>query len=207
MMDYQKVRVGHDRERDAYKRAMVHRAVLEAYSHCVTMHDLWGEERVRRFFGTKDDSALTLVECHGSGKNDGEAVINFSVLRHKQGPEFESVEFHVTPANVREVVKAGSGIIIMNACWAGKLSFADAFLSAGFSAYIAPAKTSDQWSGLQFITAFIGYLMYEVRDWGARKVDVREAFDMARRIDDFWDGAKGWQLFDSDGGAVNNCAR
>lgn len=42
--------------------------------------------------------------------------------------------------------------------------------------------------------------MYEVRDWGARKAPAREAFDMARRIDDYSDGAKGRLLFDRDGG-------
>ncbi len=196
MRDYQEVRIAHDRERSDYKTALTHRAIFEFYSQQVTLHDLWTEESVLEFFAAKTDSAVTLLECHGWGKTDADAVINLEVLRHKTGPEFEAIELRLTPANIRDVVKAGSGILINKACWSGKQVFADAFLSAGYGAYLAPERTSDSWSALQFLTAFIGYLKYEVRDADARNVSTREALDLARRLDHYPDGAAGWRLFE-----------
>jgi hypothetical protein len=137
-------------------------------------------------------AAVTLFQTHGWGETDEDAVINFPLFYQEN---WEVKEFHLTPAAIQEVVTTGNGILISTACWSGKQKYADAFLQAGFEHYIAPEKTSDWNSTIQFLAAFFGYMMYEERDWGARKVEVADAVEMARRIDDFWDGASGFRYF------------
>ena len=195
MQEQQLVRITYNEAQDTYKRAITYRAIFEYYGHRVSLHDLREEDRIRAFFSEPTDAAITLVNAHGWGKTEEKAVINFDIIRRKNEIEFEDDEFHITPKNIAGIVRAGSGILIMQACHSGKQVFADAFLNAGYGFYIAPKSTSDCWSSLQFITTFIGYLMWEVRDWGKIVVPVPEAVERARKIDDFWDGANGFRLF------------
>ena len=110
--------------------------------------------------------------------------------------EYESTEFRLTPQTLGEVVDHGAGIFLSTACWSGKSIFARVFLSAGYDAYIAPKKTSDIYSAFQFVAAFAGYLLHEVRDAAAYPISTRQAYQRASSLDDFEDGAAGFCLFD-----------
>jgi len=108
----------------------------------------------------------------------------------------------VTPTILTEMVDHGAGIFLNTACWSGKAAFAKAFLKAGYDCYIAPEKTSDSYSAFQFATAFAGNLLHEVRDWGAYSITTRQAFERAKALDDFWDGAAGFRIFERNDRAI-----
>jgi hypothetical protein len=112
--------------------------------------------------------------------------------------EYESAQFPLTPPRLAEVVDHGAGIFLATACWSGKLAFARVFLPAGYDCYIAPEKTSDIFSAFQFVAEFAGSLLHEVRDWGAYPVTTRQAYERAKRSDEFWDAAAGFRLFERD---------
>lgn len=196
-MDFNnKIRIATDRCLDTYQRAIAYRAMFEMYGQRVYLIELFTEENLQALFNdANDDSVLTMLVCHGWGKTDENAVINFELTKQISETEWNNYEFHMTPQNAHQIVKRGQGILISTACWSGKDSYADVFLKSGFDYYIAPTKTSDIYSAFQFVTAFFGYLLYEVRDWGTRKIEVPEAVEMARKIDDFWDGASGFRIW------------
>jgi hypothetical protein len=132
------------------------------------------------------------------GRGRAEAVINLEVQRAVDRVHYESAQFELTPARLAEVVDHGSGIFLSTACWSGKAAFARVLLAAGYDADIAPEKTSDIFSTFQFVAAFAGTLLHEVRDWGEYPVTTRLAYERARRSDDFWDGAAGFLLFEQE---------
>lgn len=197
-MDFgNKIRIAFDRCLDTYQRAIAYRAMFEMYGQRVYLIELITEEDLQALFNdANDDSVLTMLVCHGWGKTDENAVINFVLSKQVSETEWSEDEFHMTPQNVHQIVKRGQGILLSTACWSGKDSYADVFLRAGFDYYIAPTKTSDIFSAFQFVTAFIGYLLYEVRERKARKIEVPEAVEMARKLDDFWDGANAFKVWE-----------
>jgi hypothetical protein len=195
----QPMSIAYDLSPDSYRAAVGYRAVLEYYTHCVTQVQLDSEEKARSFFGHPPRSALTLLPCHGWGERESEAVLSLEVQRQVNRIEHEAAQLRLTPARLGEVVGPGAGIFLSLACWSGKRTFARAFLAAGYDAFLAPEKTSDVFSAFQFVAAFAGSLLHEVRDWGAYPISTRQAFERARRSDDYWDGAAGFRLFEREG--------
>jgi hypothetical protein len=174
-----------------------YRAMLEYFAFDLTTVLVDTEQKLKEAFLDDGDYALTVMICHGWGKMDENAVLNWEIRQAVNEVECETRELHLTPTNVTEYVCRGNGILLSTACWSGKQVWAAAFHQAGFSWYVAPEKTSDMFSAYQFIAAFLGYLMYEERDMSRRLVTVPEATELARRIDDFWDGANGFRAFGS----------
>jgi hypothetical protein len=192
----QPMTIAYDLSPDDYRAAIAYRAMLEYYSHNVALVSLDSEESARSFLGHPPRSALTLLMCHGWGETEADAVINLEVQRPVNRVEYEAAQFPLTPTKLAEVVDHGSGIFLSTACWSGKAAFARVFLEAGYDVYIAPEKTSDMFSAFQFVAAFAGSLLHEVRDWGAYPVTTRQAYERAKRSDEFWDGAAGFRLFE-----------
>ncbi len=201
MKDAQPVTIAHDLSPDSYRAAIAYRAMLEYYSHAVALVELYSEEKARSFFGFPPRSAMTILMCHGWGETEADAVINLTLQRQLNRVEYKTVEFHVTPTILAEMVDHGAGIFLNTACWSGKAPFARTFLKAGYDCYIGPEKTSDCYSAFQFVAAFAGNLLHEVRDWGPYPITTRQAFERAQRCDDFWDGAAGFRLFEQRDGA------
>jgi hypothetical protein len=195
----QPMSIAYDLSPDSYRAAIAYRAMLEFYTHSVALVELDGEEKARSFLGHPPRSSLTLLLCHGWGENEADAVIDLEVQRQVNRVEYESAQFPLTPTRLAEVVDHGAGIFLSCACWSGKPAFARVFLAAGYDSYIAPEKTSDMFSAFQFVAAFAGSLLHEVRDSGAYPITTRRAYERARRSDDYWDGAAGFRLFERDG--------
>ena len=183
---------------DCYRAAIAYRAMLEYYSHRVTLMELDSEENALSFFGRPPRCALTMLLCHGWGESDADATLSMDIKRQVNRVEYETVQLNLSPVRLAEVLGRGAGIFLSTACWSGKPAFARPLLAAGYDAYLAPEKTSDSFSQYQFVAAFVGTLLHEVRDWGAYQVSIRQAFDCARKSDDFWDGAAGFRLFEKD---------
>jgi hypothetical protein len=194
----QPMTIAYDLSPNSYRAAIAYRAMLEYYSHNVALMSLDSEEAARSFLGHPSRSALTVLMCHGWGQAEAEAVISLEVQRAVDRVQYESAQFKLTPARLAEVVDHGSGIFLLTACWSGKAAFARVFLAAGYDAYIAPEKTSDIFSAFQFVAAFAGTLLHEVRDRGEYPVTTRQAYQRARCSDDFWDGAAGFLLFEQE---------
>ena len=186
----------------SYQAAIAYRAMLEYYTHCVTLVELDSEEKALSFFGRPPHCALTILMCHGWGESEADAVLSLDVKRQVNRVEYETVQLNLSPARLSEVLGScsqaphGAGIFLNTACWSGKTAFAQPVLAAGYEAYIAPEKTADMFSQYQFVAAFVGTLLHEVRDWGAYPVSIRQAFERAKQSDDFWDGAAGFRLFE-----------
>lgn len=168
-------------------------AVLEAFGCRVFVEHILNKDELAAFFdSTTVKAQFTVILTHGWGRTDEEAVLNWPL--YNQDDE-TLIDFHMTPQNIGEIVKKGSGTLISSACWSGKEAFARGFLEAGFSHYIAPACSSDCSSALQFMTAFFGYLRYEERDYKPRTVEIAEAVELSRRIDDLPDGANSFRYY------------
>ena len=177
--------------------------VLEAFGCRVFVEHILTMDELAAFFSSPAvDAQFTVVFTHGWGKTDEEAVINWPLFDRQTSTVSD---FHMTPQNMREIVKKGAGALICAACWSGKEAFARGFFEAGFDHYIAPTRSSDCTSMLQFLTTFFGYLRYEERDYQPRKVGILEAVELSRRIDDLPDGASAWGCFGkiaTDGGQL-----
>jgi len=194
----QPVSIAYTLSPDSYRAAIAYRAMLEYYSHRVTLVQLDTEETALSFFNRPPPAALTLLLCHGWGESEADAVLSLDVQRQINRVEYQTLQMNLTPARWGEIVGQGIGIFLNTACWSGKLAFARPVLAAGYEAYVAPEKTSDGCSQYQFVAAFVGTLLHEARDWGAYPVSTRQAFERASRADDFWDGAAGFRLFEKD---------
>jgi hypothetical protein len=194
----QPMTIAYDLSADSYRAAITYRAMLEYYSHNVALVRLDSEESVRSFLGFPPRSALTILMCHGWGKTEVDAVISIEITRPVDRVRHERFQLDLSPTRLAELVDHGAGIFLNTACWSGKDAFARVFLKAGYDAYIAPEKTSDSFSGFQFAATFAGTLLHEVRDWGPYPVTTRQAYERARRSDDFWDGAGGFLLFEKN---------
>ncbi len=194
----QPMTIAYDLSPDSFQAAIAYRAMLEYYSHHVSLVRLDNEEKALAFLGQPPRSALTLLSCHGWGESESDAVLSLEVQRPVNRVEYEAAQLTLTPGRLAEVLGRGTGIFLSMACWSGKPAFARVFLAAGYDAYLAPEKTSDNLSAFEFVAVFAGTLLHEERDWGAYPVSTRQAFERARRIDDFWDGAAGFRLFEKD---------
>lgn len=185
------VRIGIARDYSSNPAALP--AVIEALGCRVYIEHIHTMDELVAFFSTPAvDAQFTVVHTHGWGKTDEEAVINWPLFDQQN---WTVSDLHLTPQNIGEIVKKGKGTLIMTACCSGKEAFAKGFFEAGYDHYIAPITSSDFSSMLQFLTAFFGYLVYEERDYKPRNVEIAEAVELSRRIDDFPDGANGWRYF------------
>jgi hypothetical protein len=198
LQDCQPMSIAYTLSPDCYRAAIAYRAMLEYYSHCVTLIELHSEEKALSFFARPPVSALTVLMCHGWGESDADAVLSLDVAHQKNRVEYERVQMNLSPGRLGEMLGHGAGIFLNTACWSGKAAFARPLLAAGYDAYIAPEKTSDSFSQYQFVATFIGTSLHEVRDWGPYPVSIRQAFERAQKSDDFWDGAAGFRLFEKE---------
>lgn len=193
------VRVGIARDYSGNPPALP--AVLEAFGCRVFVEHITNKDELAGFFADPAvDAQFTVILTHGWGKTDEEAVINWPLFDQET---WTVSDLHMTPHNMGEIVKRGTGTLISSACRSGKAAFAHGFLRAGFEHYVAPACSSDCSSALQFMTALFGYLRYEERDYMPRAIGIAEAVELARRIDDLPDGASCFRHFDRKTGAVH----
>ena len=191
----EKARIMYNNGRDALHQLQGYRGMLDYYALDTSVVRVEVEDKLKRALLDDAEYAITLLLCHGWGRTDDEAVISWTIQRQVNEIEWEPAELHLTKENIADFVTTGNGILVNLACWSAKVVWADTFLNAGFHWYIAPEKTSDMFSAYQFVGAFLGYLVYEERDSGKRVVSVPEAVEMARKIDDFCDGAAGFRVY------------
>lgn len=190
------VRIITDRTWERYGVGKSIEAITQAFCMNTTLIRADTEEALKSHGScSQPDIELTVLSCHGFPQKNGPVVLNWTVGRPLNHIEWEDVELRISGQDVGKYFTRGSGALLNLACWSGREEFAQAFLNAGYDAYIAPEKTSDCFSAYQFYTAFLGYAVYEQRDEKPQKLSFEECVERARKIDDFWDGANGYRIF------------
>jgi hypothetical protein len=166
--------------------------VLQGFGLRVFTEHIATEDDFRRFWNEPAVQAqVTVIACQGWGETAEEAVMNWPLLDAHGEPK----DFALTPQNIHQTVGSGSGLLLSLSSWSGKRAFADGFFRAGFEHYVAPYSTSDAISSLQFATNLFSFLLWESRDYQPQALEVAEAVNRAREIDNYFDGAHGFRYF------------
>ena len=123
-----------------------------------------------------------------------------------EGWDFIAVE--LTPKRIAEYVQNRDGTLLSTACGSGRKPLAEAFLNAGYCAYIAPISLEDSEehedvdldSSLVFFITFFYYLMAGVeRDYSTTTYTEQEAAEKAAQVDpDFILGTKCFRRFTTE---------
>jgi hypothetical protein len=168
-------------------------AVLQQFGLRTFIEQINTEADLRAFWSEPAVAAqATVIDGQGWDQTPEEAALNWPVLDVRTH-QFSS--FALRPQQMNSVVQRGSGILLSLVPYSGKRVWADGFFRAGFEHYVAPYAACNAASALQFATQFFGYLLWEQRDSQPQRLEVAEAADRARRVDEFADGAHGFRYF------------
>lgn len=170
--------------------------VLENFGLRVYFYHLVQKQHVISFLAQQFPSSDYVVLCgHGSGSDD-DMSINFQVVDQVDGqfdnPEgWHSLTFGLTPANATQYIQHAQGTFISTACGSGRAPFAQAFLAAGYRAYIAPTSYYDGDATILFVLGFFYHLLAASRDYAERVYTDKEASERAAALDvDFQFGTR-----------------
>jgi hypothetical protein len=168
------------------------RTMLEAMRLRVRYVRLVQRRQVASFFSDPETrSAWTILMAHGD-ELDGDRVIGLELVDNpsddpKAVTGWEQVRHHLSPAVIADEVKGRSGVLISWACGGGDAALADAFLRAGYQAYVGTAGGYyDSSSSFLFLTGLFHFLMAEDRDEDPRSFLLAEAVERAAALDADW---------------------
>ena len=188
------------------------RTFLEGQELHVQFYNLVQKRDVLKFFA--GDFPLTryaVICCHGSEVADTGKQMSFEVVHQKKdnyenAEGWERITFSLTPANIVQHVQGKGRTFISLACGSGHQDFADAFLKAGCSAFIAPQSAYvDTSAGLLFTAGFFYFLMAEARDYERIVYSEAEAVQRASLIDpDYTYGTRPFRCYTSDAVSLEN---
>lgn len=193
------IRIIADHSWERYRVARSFESIAQAFCMNTTLIRATTEDELKRHGSAhSDEYQMTVLTCHGGPDEKQDIGLDWTVARHVKDTEWTHDTLRLTPATIGEYFAHGAGTLLCVACWSGTSELARAFLDAGYEAYIAPAKTSDCFSGLQFYAVLLGYLVYEERDYRPERLSIAACVQKARKIDDLWDGANGFAIFERD---------
>ena len=170
------------------EHAIALRAILETFRIRVDFYRLVQKPQINSFFqGTP--YPYTIIMCHGRGKTNDDMHLALEVVEQEQ-EEYDRTDgwnattVKVTPGWIREHINNRQGTLISTACGSGREQLANAFLQAGYAAYIAPITTNyDANAGLIFVSNFFYFLISEDRDYAPNIYSESEAFEQSASID------------------------
>lgn len=169
------------------------RAVLESFRLRVRFHRFVRRRNVVEFFGDSPGGCeYTVLVCHGMGDAE-EPKIRFEVVDQAEGkmdaPEgWEDAPFDLTPSTITKVVAGARGTLVSVACGSGRKPLAEAFLAAGYEAYVAPVEEYyDGDSAVLFVAGFFYHLLAEDRDYAPMSYTAREATERAAAMDEHFE--------------------
>ena len=146
------------------------RAVLEAFSLRVHLYDLVQKRNALEVLaGDLPGAEYVILCCHGSGTLDGVPRLRLEVIDQADGDYdqaggWEQAEIELTPANIPDHFRGQGRTLICIGCGSGQEAFAQAFLRAGFRAYIAPRGSGTHTNAtLLFIAGFFYHLLAATR--------------------------------------------
>lgn len=176
------------------------RGWLESLRVRVHFYRLTQTRQVLDFFANRAaEHAWTVLVTHGTGQ-----AIQFRVA-HQEHDDWDAVEgweernVDLTPAFVASTVK-GSGVLLSLACGGGTQELADAFLDAGYDAYVGmETPYADMDSSLLFMMGVFYFLLAEDRDFAPTGHDLAASVAAARRFDDWRCGTSTFRLYSRPG--------
>jgi len=191
---FERVAIVCDHTPEMLEMAGALRAMLESFTLRVDFHHLIQKRQMLDFFAQSPEADFTVLFTHGEGKQ-----LTFTVVDQEDGDfeavhGWEEVKFALTPENIPEVVRGAHGTLIAVGCGGGKLTFADAFLAAGYEAFVGAATDYvDGNASLLFLVGFFYHLLAESQDYAPQGYTIEEAVVRASEIDR--DFAEGMQAF------------
>lgn len=168
------------------------RSVLEFFRLRVRFERLVQRRQLDDFFaGRLGGSPYTIVMAHGAETDDGRAIrfvlVDTPWGDPKAAEGWAPVTVDLTASTIPDIVTKGSGTLITCSCGGGDRSLAEAFLHAGYDAYVGqtqPYYSSD--ASLVFLTGLFYFLLAEDRDFDARRYSLQEAVARAAALDAGW---------------------
>ena len=182
-----------------FQQASAVRSVLESFGLQVYFYQITQKQNVIDFLaGNYADCDYVIWFCYGCPDSEGNEQLNFSVV-HQQENDYdnksgwERVNVNLTPSNLGEYIKNPKGTLIC-AATSGKY-WAEAFIKAGYKAYIAPNKADTACNSYTlFLTGFFYYLLMHSLDYTDKKFSPQESVTKAALMDR--DYEYGTQLFE-----------
>ncbi len=167
---YESVVICCDKVSKQFQDATAVRAALEAFGVRVHLYDLAQKRGALEFFaGAMPECKYVVLFCHGATNADGEWQLGLQVVDQVDGDYdnrrgWERVTVGLTPANIPDLVRGMGRTLICLGCGAGRESFAQAFLKAGYRAYIAPeGNYVNANAAMLFVIGFFYHLLTEGR--------------------------------------------
>ena len=188
---YKSVVICCDKSPKLFQDATAIRAALEALGLRVHLYDLAQKRGALEFLaGAMPECDYVVLFCHGGRDSDGRPQLTLNVVDQVDGDYdnprgWERVTLGLTPANIPEYVKGMGRTLVCVACGAGQEPFAQAFLKAGYTGYIAPqGNYINANAAMVFVVAFFYHLLTESRieDEPTRYTD-QEAVALAAALD------------------------
>lgn len=201
---YDSVAMIHDYSPDLSSYINATRAALEAFGLRVHLYDLTQkQDALKVLAGAIPECEYIVLWCHGDTDINGESQLSFKLIDQMDGDYsksrgWEGVTINLTPANIPDYFVGNGRTIICIACGSGQDQFAQAFLEAGYKAYIAPQGGGVHVnSAVLFIIGFFYHLMAATRldDQPFQHTDL-EAVALAAQADaDFAQGTRTFHLY------------
>lgn len=168
------------------------RSILEFYRLRVRFERLVQRRQLDDFFaGRLGRSPYTVVIAHGADTDDGRAI-RFVLVDNAGGDPtaaegWQPVTVDLTARTIPDIVTQGSGALITSSCGGGDNALAEAFLRAGYDAYVGQAQPYyDSGASLVFLTGLFYFLLAEDRDFDPRRYSLEEAVARAAALDPGW---------------------
>ena len=180
------------------EQANVLRAWLESLRLRVHFYRLTQTWQVRDFFTNHATAhTWTVLVTHGNSQSH---AIQFRVA-HQENEQWDAVQgweernIDLTPDAIASIVK-GSGVLFSLACGGGRPELAEAFLDAGYEAYVGMESAyGDTDSGLLFMMGVFHFLRAEDRDLAPQRYDLAASVAAARKLDDWEYGTSTFRCY------------
>jgi hypothetical protein len=190
-------------DRDSVEDATAIRAALEVFRLRVDFYRMVQRRHLLAFLaGEHIPYDYTVLCAHGTGPDEAPKLVVEVVDQvagdHEAATGWESVPVELTPQTIPKLVHAAGGTLMCGACGGGRAPLAQAFLAAGYDAYIgADQRYVDGESAFLFTVGFFYFALAEDRGPGAVAYSDAEAVERAAALDpEFRSGTK-WYRYHS----------
>jgi hypothetical protein len=195
---FERVAVACDHTPEMLAMAGALRAMLECFTLRVDFYHLIQKRQVLDFFARPPEADFTVLFTHGEeGRQLTFTVVDQEDADYEATHGWDGVEFALTPENIPEVVKGARGTLIAVGCGGGKPTLAEAFLAAGYSAFVgATTDYVNSDASLLFVVGLFYHLLAESQNYTPHGYTLEEAVARASEIDrDFEEGTRAFRCW------------
>jgi hypothetical protein len=187
---------------NSIEHASALRAALEVFRLRVDLYRMVQRRHLLAFLaGQRIPYDYTVLGGHGTGPDDAPKLIMEVVDQvagdHEADTGWEPVLVELTPQTIPKLVHATGGTLVCGGCGAGRPPLADAFLAAGYDAYIGAVQPYiDAESAFLFTVGFFYFALGEDRGPDAVAYSDAEAVERAAALDpEFRYGTKWYRYY------------